>query len=176
MTAGTARGLAVGVALATALTGGCGYGLAGRGTGAIPEHIKVVALVPFENRTSRPEIEQRVTEQVATELVKRGRYKVVTSREGADALLEGAVDEYRTTPVQFTAEGRATRVEAVVSMEATFRDLATDEVLWSQSGLLFREQYDVPGGGEFTEQETVALEEIARGAAEVLVASIFEGF
>lgn len=171
-----ARGLLLGALCCAWLASACGYQLAGRGTGAIPEHIKVIALAPFENRTSRPEIEQRVTEQVANELVKRGRYRVVTSQDGADALLVGAVNEYRTTPVQFTAEGRATRVEAVVSMEATFRDLTTDEVLWSQSGLLFREQYDVPGSGEFTEQETVALDEIAQGAAEALVASIFEGF
>ncbi len=170
----------VGHALASLLallaTAACGFHLAGRGTGAVPEHIKVIALVPFENRTQRPEIEQRVTEQVANALVKRGRYRVVTSSENADALLEGAINQYRTSPVQFTAEGRATRVEAVISMEATFRDLANDEVLWSQSGLLFREQYDVAQTGEFIEEETVALDEIAEGAAEALVASIFEGF
>jgi TolB-like protein len=155
--------------------GGCGYGLSGRGT-FLPRQIRVIALVPFENRTSRPEIEQRVTEEVARELAKRGQYRVVTEPAGAHALLEGAVTGFRASPVQFTQEGRASRVEAVVMIEATLRDLSNDQVLWSQRGLLFREQYDVPPEGEFFDQETLALDDIARGAAGALVTSIVEGF
>ncbi len=166
---------------AAAITGlllaaaGCGYGLQGR-VSFLPPHVRVIALAPFENRTARPEIEQRVTEQVARELAKRGGYRVVNDTAGAHALLEGAILDFRTSPVQFTQEGRATQVEAVVSIQATLIDLANDQVLWSQSGLLFREQYRVPEGGEFFDQETLALDEIARGAAGALVTSIVEGF
>ena len=152
----------------------CGYRLAGGGI--LPENIRVIALKPFTNETSRTEIEQRVTEEIAVEFSKRGRYKVVTTVNGADALLSGSIYEYRTDPVQFTEEGRATRVQAVVSMRATLTDLGTDEILWSQSGLRFREQFDVPETGGFIDQETLALDEIARGAAGALVTSILEGF
>ena len=101
----------------------------------------------------------------------------MTNREGADGILEGAIIGFRTNPVQFNPEGRASRVETVVSIQATLRDLSTDEVLWSQSGLLFRSQWDVPATeAGFFDQETVALEDIARGAAQTLVNSIFEGF
>jgi TolB-like protein len=153
----------------------CGYHLSGAVT-SLPENIKVIAVLPFENRTNRPEIEQRVTEEVADELTRRGRYKVVTSREAADAVLVGAVTSYRTTPVQFTTAGRATRVEAFVTLQATLRETLNDEILWSQSGLIFKEQYDVPESGEFFDQESVALDEIAEGAAGVLITSILEGF
>lgn len=159
-----------------ALGAGCGYKLAG-GNAFLPERIKVIALAPFANRTSRPEIDQRVTEEVARELSKRGGYKVVADRSGADAFLEGAVVRFQTSPVQFNAEGRAERVETVVSIEATLRDLASGQILWSQSGLQFREQYDVPQDQEgFFDRENVALDEIAGGAADVVVTSILEGF
>jgi TolB-like protein len=167
--------LAIGLASALALLAGCGYGLAGR-TSVLPAHVKSINVTPFENRTQRVEIEQRITEEIASELVKRGRYTLVADRELADAVLEGAVVDYREQPVQFTSEGRTTRVEAVVSLAATLRDVTNDEILWSQSGLLFREQYDVPEGGEFIDEASVALDEIASGAAEALVASILEGF
>jgi hypothetical protein len=167
------------VALALTIGGsGCGYRLVGSAGGAsiLPEHIRAVVVIPFDNRTTRPEIEQRVTEEVARELSKRGRYAVVTDRAAADAMLEGAITTYRTSPVQFSAQGLATRVEAVVTLQATVRELATDAVLWSQQGLVFREQFDVPEGTEFFDQETLALDEIARGAAGVVVTSILEGF
>ncbi len=161
--------------LLTAGLPACGYTLVGRNT-FLPERIKVIAVVPFANRTGRAEIEQRVTEAVAREFAKRGRYRVVAERVGADALLEGAIADLRTNPVQFNEQGRATRVETVVTLQATLRDLSNDQVLWSQSGLLFRDQYDVPATeSEFFDRETIALEEIARGAAIALVTSILEG-
>lgn len=159
-----------------ALTG-CGYRLAGGGAGVLPPTVRVVAVLTFENRTARPEIEQRVTEEVAREFARRGRYRVVTDPTGADALLEGAITDFRTSPVQFNAEGRATRVESVVYLRATLRDLKTDQVLWQQANLPFREQYDVPESAlDLSDTETLALEEIARGAAGALVSSILEGF
>lgn len=156
----------------------CGYYLQGKGGGGVlPEHVKIIALVTFENQTQRPEIEQRVTEETARQLANRGQYRVVTERQGADALLEGAVIGFRSDPVQFNAGGRATRVETVVSIQATLRDLSNDEILWSQSGLLFREQWDMPQTDVgFFDQETLALNDIARGAASTLVSSMLEGF
>jgi len=170
--------LALRVAVPLLLCGlaGCGYALVGT-TSALPENIKVIAVLPFENRTTRPEIEQRVTEEVASQLSRRRRYRVVTDRTTADAVLEGAVTQYRTTPVQFTAEGRASRVEVVVTIQAALREVATDELLWSQAGLVFKEQYDLPPEtAEFFDQESAAQTEIAKGVAGVLVTSIFEGF
>ena len=157
-----------------ALLPGCGYRLAGKI--ALPESIQVIAVLPFENRTTRPEIEQRVTEEVASELNKRSRIRVGTDASKADAILEGAITSYRTTPVQFTETGRQNRTEVVVTLRASLRDTSDDTVLWSQSGLIFKEQFDVPEAGEFFDQESLALDEIARGAAGVLVTSMVEGF
>ncbi len=160
----------------------CGYRLAGQNL-FLPERIRVVAILPFANRTTRPEIEQRVSEEVSREFSKRQHYRIVATRDGADAVLEGAVTGFQTNPVNFGDEGRATRVETTVTLEATLRDLSNDEILWSQSGLLFRAQYEVqdqagaPGAeAGFFDQETLALDDVAHGAASLLVNSILEGF
>ena len=67
---------------------GCGYRLTGTGASLIPDHVRKIVIRPFENRTARTEIEQRVTEEVARELSRRGRWDVVTDRGAADAMLE----------------------------------------------------------------------------------------
>ncbi|ANM28875.1 hypothetical protein ABI59_03540 [Acidobacteria bacterium Mor1] len=167
----------VALALTGLLCAGCGYALQGTKIEGIPDYISAIAVDPFENRTQQPEIEQRVTEQVAAELAKRSRFKLVSAKEDANALLTGVVTEFRTNPVQFTDEGRASRVEAVVTIQATLRDLTNDEILWSQPGLLFREQFDVSDEEqEFFDQTGQALDDIGRGAALALITSIFEGF
>lgn len=158
------------------LLGGCGYKLAGTGT-FLPKNIKTIAIAPFENRSARPEIEVRTTEAVARELSRRGGYKVVSDKAQADALLEGVVTDFRTTPVQFNAQGRATRLETAVVLRSSLRDLASGQLLWSQSNLVFRDQYDVQQTDvNYFDLETLALEELARGAAQTLVNSITEGF
>ena len=173
------RGAGLAVAILAALPAtSCGYRLAGANANpAIPESLKIVAVIPFENQTKRPEIEQRVTEEVARELSKRGGYRVVTDRGTADGFLEGAVVGFDTMPVQFNAQGRATRVETVIRLRATLRDVRSGNPYWSQDGLVFREQYDVDETEQnFFDRETLALDALARGAAGALVASIFEGF
>jgi len=117
-----------------------------------------------------------VTEQVAVQFTRRGKYSVVSKRSEADAIIEGAITQYRTAPVQFTDELLANRIEAIVRVQATVRDLATDEILWSQGGLIFKEQYEVPQGEDFQAEENLALDQIARGVAQALVTSILEGF
>ncbi len=171
MIAGRRAVAALALAVAAAAPG-CGYRLAGGNT-FLPEGIRAILVRPFDNRTQRPEIDQRVTEAVARELSRRGGYRLAAREEEADAVLEGVVTDYRSNPVQFGAEGRATRMEAVVVLQATLRDRASGGVLWSQTGLVFREQYDVR---EEALLEAIALDDIARGAAGALVTSMFEGF
>ena len=167
--------VAVLIAIATSCTS-CGYHLAGTGT-FLPKNIKTIAVAPFENRTGRSEIEVRVTEAVARELSRHGATKVVTDKAVADAYLEGAVTEFHTAPVQFNAEGRATRLESTVVLRASIRDLASGEILWNQANLLFRDQYDVQQQQvDYFDLETLALDALARGAAQTLVNSITEGF
>ena len=162
--------------LSIAAAPGCGYRLAGTGS-FLPKNIKTIAVAPFENRTGRPEIEVRVTEGVSRELSRHGGMKIVTDKALADAYLEGAVTDFHTTPVQFNATGRATRLETTVVLRASLRDLASGEILWSQSNLLFRDQYDVQQQeANYFDLETLALDTLARGAAQTLVNSITEGF
>lgn len=161
------------------LCSGCGYRLAGGVSNPDLARIRTIAVVPFDNRTDRPEIEQRVTEAVARELSRRGKYEVVTDPGRADAVLEGVVTTYRTSPVEFNSAGRETRAEATLTIQATLRDTVSDEVLWNQSGLIFKEQFDVseePGAGEYFDRESLALDSLARGVAGALATSMFEGF
>jgi TolB-like protein len=163
-------------AAATLAVSACGYRLAGTGS-FLPKNIQTIVVAPFENRSARPEIEIRTTEAVARELSRRGGVKIVTSRSDANALLEGVITDFRTTPVQFNSQGRATRLETAVVLRSSLRDLATGQLLWSQSNLVFRDQYDVQQTDvNYFDLETLALDTLARGAAQTLVNSITEGF
>ena len=171
--AAAAAGLLAGTAL---LAGGCGYRLAGTNR-FLPEHIHTIAIPPFENVTPRAEIEQRITEQLLEEFIRRGRYRTQAVPEGADALLEGVVTSYVTQPVEFTDRGEATRVEVIVQARVTLTDLQVRKVIWSQDHFIFRGQYEVTETRVgFYDREVAAMDQIARDFARTIVTSILEGF
>ena len=88
---------------------GCGYNLVGKGSYLDPT-IHTIEVPAFVNRTTRVELEQRVTQAVADEFVSRGRLRLVTDPKGADAILRGSIDSFGINPVAFNPQGRAMMV------------------------------------------------------------------
>ena len=157
------------------LLAGCGYKLAGGGS--LPEHVRRIAVPMFENRTQNPDIAQRMTESIVNEFVRRGNYVTVPSPQGADAVLRGAILTYRTVPIAIDPDGRATRYEIQIHMEAKLEDLVQKKILWEDDHYIFRGQYDVdPVEARSFDRTIIAIEEVSREAARSVVATILEGF
>jgi outer membrane lipopolysaccharide assembly protein LptE/RlpB len=167
---------AVAVAAAATAIAGCGYHLAGHGS-TLPPTLTAVGIPVFVNKTSRPELEQRVTEHVIDEFTTRGRVKIRPGEEGADAVLQGTLYSYATTPVLINQQGRAQRYEILITARVVLKETKTDKVLWEDDHFLFKRQYDVAETSvTFVDQETIAMDEVATDFARSVVTSILEGF
>ena len=161
----------------------CGYALAGRGS-FLPDYVRTVAVLPLENATTWSRVEQVVTEKIRTEFIGRGgRYSVVSSATGAHAVLTGAITSISATPVGFTERQLASRYMFTVTLRIQFTDATTNEVLWANPALTFREEYDLGirsnaalEGAAFLDQEGPAFDRIASDVARRVVSAILEAF
>jgi outer membrane lipopolysaccharide assembly protein LptE/RlpB len=154
----------------------CGYHLAGRGN-TLPPTVKSIGIPIFVNKTSRSELEQRVTEHVIDEFTSRGRVRILSGEEGADAVLNGTLYSYTTTPVILNQQGRAQRYEILITARVVLTEATTDHVLWEDDHFLFKRQYDVAATSfGFLDQEIVAVDDVATDFARSMVSSILEGF
>ena len=176
--------LAVTVTLALALAScGCGYALAGRGS-FLPDYIQVVGIPPFENRSSFSQVEQVLTDKVRTEFIGRGKYRVVSDTQGADAILTGEILAIGVQPVGFNEQQLASRYLFTWTMKVTFTDAQTNMVLWSNDALVFRGEYDLSQrgtdvanlGSTFVDQERTSVDRISTDVARSVVTSILEAF
>ena len=158
------------------LLGGCGYALVGHSNFLDPS-IRTIEVPTFVNRTTRVELEQRVTQAVASEFVSRGRLQLVQDSKQAHAILRGSIDSFNITPIAFE-EGRATRYQISITANIELLDhRADDKVLWKNDQYRFTESYEVnPGTTDAFDQETRAIQEIAVRFAEGLVTNLLEGF
>jgi outer membrane lipopolysaccharide assembly protein LptE/RlpB len=168
--------VAAALALAVLALSGCGYALVGRGSN-LPADVRSVYLKPIENRTPRQTVEQILTRAIADEMVKRQRFKLTASREGADAELSGAVIGFGATPVTFDQAGRATSYEITLTAQIAFKRISDDKVLWRNNHYAYSESYPVdPSGSAYFDRENQAIESAAKRFSQSMVSDLLEGF
>ena len=154
----------------------CGYALVGHSNFLEPS-IKTIEVPAFVNRTTRVELEQRVTQAVAEEFVSRGNLQLVPSSKDAHVILRGSIDSFNIFPIAFD-QGRATRYQISITAKIELLDHRNeDKVLWKNDQYRFTENYEVNVNSvDAFDQETRAIREIAVRFAEGLVTNLLEGF
>lgn len=174
-----ARGAAVAVSILT--LPGCGYSLAGRGS-FLPAYIQTVGIPTFTNRTSYFEIEQKLTDQVRSEFIGRGKYKILPQTTGVDAVLTGEITNIALVPATFNQDQQASQYLIIMTARLEFKETRNDHILWENPQLVFREEYEAASGSDaldptaFFGQESNALERVMDDFARTVVSAILEAF
>ena len=163
---------------------GCGYALVGRGTVSDPT-IKKIGVPTFVNATGKPSLDQKITQRVIEELLRRGRFDVVQERSGVDALVEGELIRYDAQPVGFSEEAaggggtttQASRYAITVTAKIRYGKVGEPEPIWSSDSFNFRDEYDIGAdAATFFDREDQSLDRLATSFARNLVAAMLEAF
>ncbi len=126
---------------------GC-YGFAG---GGLPPGIKTVAIIPFDNLTSEPALQNQVYEAVR-EAVTNRLGLLEASESQADAVVRGTITRYEPDlPVAFQgsndpAQRQVTVTRRLVQLTVNVEIInqRTEKPLWQRQGLTTEGDYD-PG-------------------------------
>jgi hypothetical protein len=112
--------------------------------GAFPSHIRTMAILPFENQTSTPEVQNELFESMRHELQKRLGVRDAT-QESADALVRGSIVSYDVdVPVAFSADPRqavSARRRLQITIDVEILDQTTGKSLWQKKGLRAEGEY-----------------------------------
>jgi TolB-like protein len=157
-----------GTLLAAAALSSCLYSFqAGAG---FPDYVKTVAIVPFENETTRPEVTDELFAQLLREFP-RSQGLQPAGEDVADAVVRGVIRQYDVSTPSYRA-GAAGEVPTVlqrqvrIMVEVQIINLADNEILWESRGLSVQGEY-------LEESET---EDVGRAIAiELLVQRIIDG-
>lgn len=157
------RGIALLAVLATAA---CNYGFR---SGSFPDHIRTVAILPFENDTNLFGLTQEIHNRLLRELP--SALGVTNAGEDvADAVIQGRILRYDMTAPLFQANRQNDNVDVLqrqvnIRVQVELIDLVENVILWDNQGLSSQ--------GQYLEGES---EEVGRAEAiELLVQSIVDG-
>lgn len=155
------------LAVALAFTTGCGvhYGLVG---GGLPPHIRTIAVLPFDNQTSSPDLTKELYDRMHTDMQRKLGVRDA-SQDRADAIARGTITQYDAdVPVAYSASPSTSSVTARRRLQITIQveivDQSNGQTLYSGKDL--REEADYAEGGEAAGREQ---------AVEKLVQRIVEG-
>lgn len=166
---------------AAAAVGGCGYALAGRGS-FLPDYVKTIGIPTFSNHTTVFNAETILSEKVRREFIGRGKYTVLPQASGVDAVITGEIAAITITPATFTPGQIASRYVITMTASVQLRDLHENKVLWENSNLVFRQDYEAQSGTSATDpsaffgQDANALDRMSTEFAKTIVSSILEAF
>ena len=149
---------------------GCGYRLASKklnnGNG------QTLAIPAFTNRTTTYRLEQRLTEAVRREFIRRTRFKVVPGETG-DVVVAGEVLSFNAIPIIFNQEGRGSAYSILVDLNVRLTDSKTGAALFQNERWTFRDVFELAqNSAEFVPEDTAAIDRLARRFASSLVASV----
>lgn len=153
------------------------YKPAGRGDG-LPKHIKTLAIPAFQNPSLRYKVEQRFTGAVIDEAIRRARsLNVVSTADGADAVMFGSIQNFIFRPVLLDDFGRARLFEVAIIASVTVRDQTNNKILFENQNIVFRGEYEISVDPKsFFNEEGGSADRIARDFAKSLLSTILEGF
>jgi hypothetical protein len=169
--------------LAVLLLAGCGYSLVGRGITTDPS-IKRVGVPLFKDRTGKQGLDQKITQRVTEELLRRGKFDVVPQDTGVDAVLDGEIIAYIVTPIGFGdvpsglgTSTQASRYAVSVSARVRYAKTGQTEPIWQSENFSFRDEYDVGDNpATFYDREDQAMDRLATSFAKNLVGAMLEAF
>jgi Lipopolysaccharide-assembly len=139
-TSGSFRSALAAVAL---LGAACGvrYGFS---EGAFPSHVRTMAIVPFENQTASPELQNELFDNMRQELQRRLGVRDAPENR-ADALVRGTIVSYDVDiPVAVSADPRqatSARRRLQVTVDVEILDQTNGKMLWQRKALRAEGEY-----------------------------------
>jgi hypothetical protein len=135
-----------------------------------PDYVKTVAIVPFENETTRPEITDEVFNLLLREFP-RSQGLQPAGEDVADAVVRGTITQYDVSTPSYRA-GAAGEVPQVLQRQV--RLVASVQIINQVDNEILWESQSISVQGEYLEESET--EDVGRGIAiELLIQRIVDG-
>ena len=148
------------------LLAGCGirYGFAG---GGLPSNIRTMAVLPFDNQTTSPEVQRDLLDAMRKELQRRLGVRDA-SESRADAIVRGVISAYDVDVPVAVSANPSTAVTARRRLQVT----VDVEIVEQANGRVLFQRKGMRGEGDYDER---AEPEGRRQAIQIIVNAIVEG-
>ncbi len=155
----------------------CGYRFSPGGEN-IDKSIRNIYVDNFANRTPEAGLENTIRNSLVDQFRKSSRFKLAESKEQADAVLRGSLNNLSTTHLSYSKADVAKEDRATIVLEVVFEKRANKEIIWSNSSFSWYRDFAIDQTNPITTDNNrrAALQLLSDDAADRVYRSIMSGF
>ena len=155
---------------------GCGYHTVGAAS-HIPANVRTIAVPAFTTRAQAFHTETAFTQAIVRELNDRARYQIINKEGDADVTLRGVILAQSAQPLTYDSTSGQTS-SYLITITARVTLTARDgHVLYQNDSFPFHEQYQsTQDTTSFIQEDSPAVQRIARDFARTIVSAVLEGY
>ncbi len=154
----------------------CGYHSVGSAA-HLPANVRTLAVPVFTTRTQAFHTEFAFTQAIIRQLDTRTKYQILNRDAEADATLRGVILTQSASPLTYDSSSGQTSsylITITASVTLTARD---GRILYRNDAFPFREQYQSTQDlSAFIQEDSPAIQRLARDFAATVVSAILESF
>ncbi len=128
--------------VAAVLLASCGYHFSPGGE-HIDKGIQTVYVETFENRTSEANVENIFRNSFIDQFRKTSRFKVAETREEADAVVRGSINNLSSSHLSYTSVDVAKEDRMTAVMDLVFEERVSRKIIWSNQAFSWYGDYRV---------------------------------
>ncbi len=150
----------------------CGYRFAGKGE--LPEGIKDVNILMFENKTSESRIESYITNDIIYEFSKNG---ITVKNSEKTAILKGVINSIYTAAISHSSINESEEERVYISIDVSLED-GKGRVIKQLKNIIEEEDYTISSSNKLdTESAKIeAVQKLSKKLAEKVFLSFSEDF
>ena len=154
---------------------GCGYHFPGQG-GVLPEGVEKVYIPLFNNKTSEPQLESKLTSRLSEVFSRNSRITQVKNKEAAEAVLEGTIRTYKSSALFYDKNDDIGEYRATMTVDVALHKPDSDELLWKRTVSWSEDYSSSSNKSDQYGLEKVAIDEISLRLAEEILYQLLDDF
>jgi hypothetical protein len=165
------------LAVTAVLLVGCGYRFSPGGE-HIDKDIRTVYVDNFANRTSEANVENIFRNSFIDQFRKTSRFRVAETREEADAVVKGSINNLSSSHLSYTSVDVAKEDRMTAVMELVFEERVSRKIIWSNQAFSWYGDYSVSSTNPSTTEanKRSALSKLADDFADRAFRMMMSGF
>jgi len=154
---------------------GCGYSVPGQ-SGSVPAGVEKIFIPLFVNNTSKPLLENELTNRVS-EVFSRNIYiEQVNKQEQSEAILKGVIGSYSSRAISYNSNDDIGEYRATMTVAVALIAKDAVEPLWKRNFSWGSTYLAAEDKGLQDDLEHDAIDEISRRLAEEILHSLLDDF
>ncbi|SEA47668.1 Outer membrane lipoprotein LptE/RlpB (LPS assembly) [Desulfuromusa kysingii] len=154
---------------------GCGYHFPGQG-GTLPEGVEKVYIQLFTNKTSQPQLDNKLTSRVSEVFSRNNKISQVEHIGQAEAILEGTIRSYSSRALSYDSNDDIGEYRATMVVDVTLKKPNTEAPIWTGTVSWSEEYSSSANKNDEDDLEQNAINEITLRMAEEILYKMLDDF